>query len=165
MPSSTASPSFLGPAPQLPFPPCPPQSALFLPPPSLHPPPSVFPPSPTSSLPTCPAYTPSSADDAPSFSLTLLSPHHPALLKFSSTSFIPLRLWLPWLDWDGSWVESHPMQTTARCPVSKLSETIHLLQQKGFKQTRVSCRTPLCPHSSFNRTALLGSVPPQSSLR
>lgn len=77
----------------------------------------------------------SSVDYPASFSLSLHSPHHPALLKLTATSFLPLRHWLPWLEWDGSWVESHPMQTVARCPVGAVSETVRILQEKGLRQT------------------------------
>jgi hypothetical protein len=132
-------------------------SSLFLPPPTIayHTP--IFPPGPPSSLPFSPPYHPPVIfDHPPSFSLTLTSPSHPALIKLSSTSFAPLRSWLPWLDWDGSWLETHPMQTTARCPIDKLGQTISVLQQKGFKQTRVS-------HQSVAHTHL-PIVPTPSSL-
>ena len=89
------------------------------------------------------------SDVVSSFSLTLLSPHHPALLTVFATSFHPLLAWLPWLHWDGCWVESHPMHTTARCPVDRLGDTVAVLQQKGFKQTRVSAAflSASAPHS------------------
>ena len=140
MPSSAPGPGLPPSFPAQPFPPS--SYSLFLPPPLPPASPPSFPPSSASSLPFPAAYAPSMCDDGSSFTLTLLSPHHPALLKLSSSSFAPLRQWLPWLEWDGHWQESYPMQTTARCPVNRLSDTIHVLQQHGFKQTRVSC-----PHS------------------
>ena len=81
-------------------------------------------------------YTSTTADHPASFSLSLHSPHHPALVKLTATSYLPLRAWLPWLEWDGSWVESHPMQTVARCPVGRVSETVQILQEKGVRRTR-----------------------------
>ena len=48
------------------------------------------------------------------------------------------------------------MQTTARCPVDKLGQTIAVLQQKGFKQTRVNTavhRIRSAAASSVIRTA------------
>ena len=83
-----------------------------------------------------PHASPPSLDYPASFSLSLHSPHHPALVKLTATSFLPLRSWLPWLEWDGSWVESHPMQTVARCPIGMVSDTVRILHEKGLKQTR-----------------------------
>ena len=92
---------------------------------------SFAPPGPAVSYPS-----PTPLDYPASFSLSLHSPHHPALIKLTATSFLPLRAWLPWLEWDGSWVESHPMQTVARCPVGRVSETVRILHEKGVRQTR-----------------------------
>ena len=114
---------------------------LSQPAPSLPPSSFVFPPpssqtSPQRSSAPQPYQPPSYDDYPPSFSVSLNSPHHPAMLKLTATSYLPLRAWLPWLEWDGSWMESHPMQTVARCPIGMLSETVRILHEKGLKQTR-----------------------------
>ena len=113
---------------------------------------------------------PSIREPSPFFTITLLSPPHPAILKLSCFTFHPFHQWLPWCSWDQQWLETHPMQTTLRCPVNKIEETRYILTSKGFKQTRVRERkriehrpihhtvTPYSRHSHSILIALISDL-------
>jgi hypothetical protein len=84
---------------------------------------------------TTPYIPPSFNDHPPTFTLTLISPTHPALLKLTSHSFDNLREWLPWIEWDGHWQETYPLNTLARIPLIYIQETITRLKMHGYIQT------------------------------
>ena len=59
-----------------------------------------------------------------------------------SENFDPLRDWMPWIIWDGSWLESYPLQTEFKIPIQMVDMTVRVLMKRGFmpKQSRLAAR-------------------------
>jgi hypothetical protein len=79
--------------------------------------------------------------DYPSFSV---SQSHPrvAHVLVKSQNFDPLRAWMPWIDWDGCWLESFPLQTIFRVSSARLEMAVQTLMARGFyaQQSRLAAR-------------------------
>jgi len=125
-PPMTAPPT-MGPhlmPPQVPAPPCPPLAA-----PLPVPPPSV--PSMSSASPSmCP-----SPSTNFSFSVQMSSPRVATVLV-RSENFEPLKAWMPWIEWDGCWLESYPLQTEFRVATPLLEASVHQLMARRFMPTQ-----------------------------
>ena len=59
-----------------------------------------------------------------------------------SENFEPVKAWFPWCQWDGSWMESYPLQTEFRVPAARLPDTVQGLMARGFApaQSRLAAR-------------------------
>lgn len=79
--------------------------------------------------------------DYPSFSVCQSHPRIATVLV-KSQNFDPLRIWMPWIEWDGCWLESFPLQTTFRVPAVLLEESVRALMTRGFyaQQSRLAAR-------------------------
>jgi hypothetical protein len=79
--------------------------------------------------------------DWPSFSILQTHPRF-ASLTLRCDEFHPLRQWFPWIDWDGSWIESYPMQTSFRVQAQMMEQTVKGLMRRGFmaQQSRLAAR-------------------------
>jgi hypothetical protein len=81
------------------------------------------------------------AREWPSFAVSQSHPRWASVLV-KSENFDPLRAWMPWIEWDGSWLESFPLQTTFRVTTNMLEQCVKVLMARGFtaQQSRLAAR-------------------------
>lgn len=111
------------------------QPSPQMPPPLLHPPQM-----PPQSHPPMPA--PHALD--PALNTFRVQMSHPrfASIHLRCESYEPLRSWLPFIQWDGSFLESWPLQTEFRVPAHRVDECVGTLMRRGFApmQSRLAAR-------------------------
>jgi hypothetical protein len=59
-----------------------------------------------------------------------------------SENFDPLASWMPWIAWDGCWMDTYPLQTEFRTPAARLADCVQVLMSRGFApvQGRLAAR-------------------------
>ena len=118
--------------------PLPPQQPQQMLPPHMHPPPQ----SAQYARPASPPMAAPALD--PSLNTFSVQQSHPrfASIHVRCENYEPLRSWLPFIQWDGSFVESYPMQTEFRVPAQRVEECVGVLMRRGFApmQSRLAAR-------------------------
>lgn len=54
------------------------------------------------------------------------------IVCIKTTEYDPLKKWLPYIDWDGTYMESYPMQTSFICPCNKIDYMKEILIDNYF---------------------------------
>jgi hypothetical protein len=101
--------------------------------------PLVSPPQPQPQLPV--ASRPSLNPALCNFSVQQSSPLFAGVLV-RSENFDPLANWMPWISWDGCWMDTYPLQTEFRTPAARLADCVQVLMSRGFApvQGRLAAR-------------------------
>ena len=81
--------------------------------------------------------SPSSSSSFPSFSIQYPpSLHRPAVFLLRCEVCPPILSWLPFVSWDGSFLDAWPVELSFRCPAPLVSHAANILIKRGFSQSQ-----------------------------
>ena len=55
-----------------------------------------------------------------------------AVFSITTSAYDPIKLWIPFCDFDGAFAESKPLQASFSVPLPRKDEAIAIMKSKGY---------------------------------
>jgi len=71
-------------------------------------------------------------EDTPTYAIGVKGSY--LIVRVESYEYDELKEWMPFIKWNGYWVESYPLVTTFTCPACYLNDVVRILRSHNYIQ-------------------------------